>query len=85
MANLFGKKTTATLSVVGHHQKASDSAFKVFSDTLEKLLDANVEIEIDITAQQNTIAQAKDRENALIAIRDKNANLNAKISKFFES
>jgi len=84
MANLFGKKVIGKVSVVEHHQQASDKAFKVFKDTLEDLTEANYDIKIDIAAQQSIIAEAKARENALLDIEKRNADLHGKIAKFFD-
>ena len=84
MANLFGKKVIGKVSVVEHHQQASDKAFKVFKDTIEELTEANYNIEIDIDAKKQAIEQITADKNALEAIKKRNADLHGKIAKFFD-
>lgn len=79
MANLF----TSKKSVVEIHKKASQEAFSLFSDTLDKLTDANMDIDSALVDTQEVIDTAQAEKNDLLAIKKRNSDLNGKISKFF--
>ena len=70
------------INVVKKHQKASDSAFKIFENTMKKLTKADVSIEKDIDAEQAKIDKAQANKDALGQIRTRNANFNKKLAEF---
>lgn len=77
---MFSKKDP-----VKKHQAISDDAFSLFNDTVRKLQAADEGIQEDIDATQDAINAAVVEQDALLLIRERNADLNKKISKFFGS
>lgn len=85
MTNLLGiGSKKPVLSVVEHHELASKGAFGLFDETLAKVTDANVDLDLDIEAIEQQIIAAQDQKTKLEAIKAKNSGLRDKIVKFFE-
>jgi ABC-type transporter Mla subunit MlaD len=71
------------INPVAKHQAISDDAFSLFTATIDKLNAADDGIQSDIDSAQAKIDAAANEKSQLEAIRKRNADLNAKISKFF--
>jgi len=76
---MFNKKT-----VVEKHQLVSNSAFSVFTDTVDSLNKADEEISKDVEEATVKVLEAKNELDSLWDIKNKNNKLKNKINNFLK-
>ena len=76
---MFNKKT-----VVEKHQLVSNSAFSVFTDTVDSLNKADEEISKDVEKATVKVLEAKNELDSLWDIKNKNNKLKNKINNFLK-
>lgn len=74
---MFKKK-----NVVDKHSAISSNVFSVFQDTVDQLVEADINIQKDIQVSDALIEQATEERRALVYIRSKNDKLYSKIQEF---